>query len=411
MPTVFLPDDQFLTKFVLSTVVILFGTTFSLMFLFLPKLWELFTQIERAQQNKNNIANGSPGVMGGIGGGGGGVGGLQEASGDSSLDGFIYNSAGWAQGSGPEAVASGNAVAAAAAIVAGGSGIGGGSTNGGSIYLGGRKGSVGTLDESKGDTLKETHMGYMGVKFQNRYLPFLASWNMRRIILYPAGRYFTCFELGKPETGRTFTYVNVLIHSRQPGRYILQIIGSGRRDFLLQVRDEERLMYWFGLFENNKQSTVGSQHLNNSSSHLYSIGSSIAGLGSLMPLGNLSASGNIHQHRSESDQTLYPGSGGVTVQVDGPNESGYTGNNNEEHQHQHVHPLDRPYQAPSSEQLDSSNTNSPMATTLSTSTPTPQTLVIPDAPSPLHHLGRRHHPQRFESNEVLEMRARHAESP
>jgi hypothetical protein len=50
------------------------------------------------------------------------------------------------------------------------------------------------MDESKGDTLKESHIGYMGVKFQNRYMPFLASWCMRRVILYPADKYFTAFE-------------------------------------------------------------------------------------------------------------------------------------------------------------------------------------------------------------------------
>ncbi|KFH71348.1 hypothetical protein MVEG_01648 [Podila verticillata NRRL 6337] len=175
MPTVFLPAGQFMTKFVLSTLVILFGTTFSLMFLFLPKLWELFTQIERTQQtraaNANANANGGSGL------------------GENSVDGFIYNGAGWIQGSGP------GAVAAATAGNAGTRGTSGGGSTGESVYLSGRKGSVGTLDESKGETLKETHMGYMGVKFQSRYLHFLASWSMRRVILYPTGRYFTCFEL------------------------------------------------------------------------------------------------------------------------------------------------------------------------------------------------------------------------
>lgn len=173
MPTVFLPDDQFLTKFILSTVVILFGTTFSLMFLFLPKLWELFTQIERTQQTRNVAANANSG-----------------GSGENSVDGFIYNGAGWIQGSGPGAV-----TAATAGNSGGSGGGGGGGSTGGSVYRGGRKGSVGTLDEPKGETLKETHMGYMGVKHQNRYLRFLSSWNMRRVILYPTGRYFTCFEL------------------------------------------------------------------------------------------------------------------------------------------------------------------------------------------------------------------------
>ena len=181
MPTVFLPNEQFLIKFYLSTVVILFGTTFSLMFLFLPKLWELFTQIEQSQQRLGGV-----GVGVGVSGGGG------DGSASNSVDGFIYNgNGGWVNSSGNvAALAQGSA--AAAAVGSGGSG----SMNDGSQYLSDRrKGSIGTLDESKGETLKETHMGYMGVKFQNRWVPFLSSWCMRRVILYPAGRYFTCFEL------------------------------------------------------------------------------------------------------------------------------------------------------------------------------------------------------------------------
>lgn len=64
-------------------------------------------------------------------------------------------------------------------------------------------------------------------------------------------------------------------------------------------------MYWYSLFENNKQGLVANNLNNNSSSHLYSMGSSTAGIGAMMPLGNLSASGNIHQSRSESYQTLH----------------------------------------------------------------------------------------------------------
>ncbi|KAG0335568.1 hypothetical protein BG004_008397, partial [Podila humilis] len=342
MPTIFLPDEQYLTKFVLSTVVILFGTTFSLMFLFLPKLWELFTQIERAQQSRNALNDMNANVGGG-------------ESGENSVDGFIYNGVGWIQGGGPGTVAvatAGNiAVATTANSSAGatgigsGGGVGGGGANGSSIngsgfYLGGRKGSMGTLDESKGETLKETHMGYMGVKLQSRYLSFLARWSMQRVILYPSGRYFTCFELGKPETGRTYSYVNVLIHSREPNRYILQIVGTGRKDILLQVRDEERLMYWYSLFENNKQSTIlDMNNANNSSSHLYSIGSSTAALGTLMPLGNLSAPGNIHQIRSESDQTLFADEASIGLQV-----AGYSPRQQQQqpvYQNQHhLHPLD-----------------------------------------------------------------------
>lgn len=154
------------------------------MFLFLPKLWELFTQIERSQQRLGGIGIG----VGGSGGGGGG-----DGSDSNSIDGFIYNgNGGWVNSSGNLAALAQGSAAAAAAAASGGSG----SMNDGSQYLSGqRKGSIGTLDESKGETLKETHMGYMGVKFQNRWVPFLSSWCMRRVILYPTGRYFTCFEL------------------------------------------------------------------------------------------------------------------------------------------------------------------------------------------------------------------------
>ncbi|KAG0295204.1 hypothetical protein BGZ96_012306 [Linnemannia gamsii] len=308
MPTVFLPNEQFLIKFYLSTVVILFGTTFSLMFLFLPKLWELFTQIERSQLR----------LGGGTGGGGGG-----DGSDHNSIDGFIYNgNGGWVNSSGNLAgLAQGSAAVAAAATAAATAAVSGGSgsMNDGSQYLTGRrKGSIGTLDDSKGETLKETHMGYMGVKFQNRWIPFLSSWCMRRVILYPAGRYFTCFEVGKPETGKTFTYVSVFIHTREPGTYILRVIGCGRFDFLFQVRDEERLLYWYSLFDNNRQPP---------SSNQWSASTNGDG-GVMMPLGNLSMNnlslmnavslappspshqggqqpGSGMNPRSESDQTLY----------------------------------------------------------------------------------------------------------
>jgi len=151
VPTIFLPRDQFLTKFILSSVVILFGTTFSLMFLFMPKLWELFTENERLQ----NLANNNPGA---------------DDSDEGSTNGFMYNGPGWMNSTGNV-----------------------GALNKGRLSDS-RKASVGTLDDSKGDTTKEMHLGFMVVKFQYRYLSFLSSWRMQRVALYPPGRYFTCFE-------------------------------------------------------------------------------------------------------------------------------------------------------------------------------------------------------------------------
>ncbi|KAG0270377.1 hypothetical protein BGZ95_001701 [Linnemannia exigua] len=247
MPTVFLPQDQYLTKFFLSNVVLLFGTTVSLMFMFLPKLWKLFAQIERNLQLTR--ADSTP-------------------TDDGSFDGFFK------QGPGGWLSAVGN-----------GNGGGGGGSPMGEHGPGARKGSIGTVDESKGDTLKESHIGYMGVKFQNRYMPLLASWCMRRVILYPTDKYFTAFEAGRPETAKTFSYIAVQILHREPGNFILRVVGTGRHIFLFQVKDEDRLLHWNSLFENKLGNTftAGSNH-------------SIGAGGSPMML--------LAQNRNESDQTL-----------------------------------------------------------------------------------------------------------
>ena len=72
--------------------------------------------------------------------------------------------------------------------------------------------------------------------------------------------------------------MSVFIHSREPGSYILRVIGCGRFDFLFQVRDEERLLYWYSLFDNNRQPPSS----NHWSTSLNGDG------GTTMPLGNLS---------------------------------------------------------------------------------------------------------------------------
>jgi len=168
------------------------------MFLFLPKLWELFTQIERSQQRAAAAAglDLGPHMDGGSGVGFDNDG--NEMTGDGSLDGFLYSNAAaaWMNSAGNLAVLGPGVTSAPMP--------GGSSTNASSVQLPmtssgvsiGRKGSIGTLEESKGETsLKESHVGYMGVKYQNRFFSFLSSWCMKRVILYPAGRYFTCFDV------------------------------------------------------------------------------------------------------------------------------------------------------------------------------------------------------------------------
>ncbi|KAF9360020.1 Anamorsin [Mortierella sp. AD094] len=323
IPTLFLPQDQFLTKFFLSTVVILFGTTFSVMFLFLPKLWELFTQIEKTQQQQRaNVVNVSTGTTA-----------PGELSDESSSEGFAYSgSQAWMNSNSNLAVlvpGAGNASLVASSIVA-------------SSFQSGRKGSVATLEEAKGETLKEAHMGYMGVKFQNRYFPFLSSWCMRRVALFPSGRYFTSFELGKPETGRTYTYVSVFIHSREPGSYILKVVGCSWYDILFQVRDEERLLYWYSLFDNHHQQTHNPfssgvvslipSHGNISSTNL----AEMNGLGHSTPAtstGGVGASSDPSEF-NESDQTLSVPMDYLHVSSYGSGRSGITGEQNKQQQQQ-----------------------------------------------------------------------------
>ncbi|KAG0342860.1 hypothetical protein BG004_005563 [Podila humilis] len=290
LPTLFLPQEQYLTSFFLSNVVLLFGTTVSLMFMFLSKLWKLFSQMERNSQQAR-----------------------ADSSDDRSIDSFLHNrigGGGWFNNSSSN----------------GGCGASIGGSSIGQSYSQGRKGSVGSI-EDKGETLKEAHVGYMGVKFQNRYMPFLASWCMRRVILYPADKHFTCFELGKPDSGRTFSYVSVTIHSREEDGYILRVVGRGRFIFLLQVKNEDRLLHWFSLFDNMPGSNFSrsNSHSRHNSSNMVvkrSNMSSISRVDSknsrsssyylnetmLVPMNHLQTTMlnmGVHKMRNESDDTLH----------------------------------------------------------------------------------------------------------
>ncbi|KAG0352968.1 hypothetical protein BG005_007675 [Podila minutissima] len=283
LPTLFLPQGQYFTSFFLSNIVLLFGTTVSLMFMFLPKLWKLFSEFDRSGQQKR-----------------------ADSSDDRSIDSFLHNRVGGGEGGGGGWLSN-----------AGGSSVAQNYSN-----AGGRKGSVGSLDD-KGDTLKESHMGYMGVKFQNRYAPFLSSWCMRRVILYPSDKYFTCFELGKPESGRTYSFVTVAIHSREPDSYILRVVGRGRLDFLLQVKDEDRLLHWFALFDNKHGSSYTRSTKTNSNvyksnvSNLERHDSNLSYLDTMMmPMSHLST--GLMQTRSESDETLHASLHGFHQMVPAP---------------------------------------------------------------------------------------------
>ncbi|KAF9969956.1 hypothetical protein BGZ73_007480 [Actinomortierella ambigua] len=238
LPTLFLPKEQFITTFILTNVVILFGTTFSMGFMFVPKLYKLFSQLERQSNSRNDSIE------------------------ESSFDGMIHN-------------ASNNHLNGGVGGPGFGPWFGGSSSNVNEQgnhhhyqppvpsshedeschWTGGRKGSVTTLDDARGDTLHEAHMGYMGIKVQHRYLPLLSNWRMRRIVLFPHQRYFTSFEQSRPETAQTYPYKSVSIESRSPGKYILRVVGAQFNDFLLQVKDEERLLHWYSLFDLRPAST------------------------------------------------------------------------------------------------------------------------------------------------------------
>jgi hypothetical protein len=108
------------------------------------------------------------------------------------------------------------------------------------------------------------------------------------------------------------------MHSREPGSYILRVIGCGRFDFLLQVRDEERLLYWYSLFDNNRQppsSNHWSANINDDGGVMMPLGNLSMNNLSLMNTVSLAPPSPSHQGgqqlapsvnpRSESDQTLH----------------------------------------------------------------------------------------------------------
>jgi hypothetical protein len=70
----------------------------------------------------------------------------------------------------------------------------------------------------------------------------------------------------------------------------LRVIGCNRYDFLLQVRDDERLLYWYHLFDNGKQQ-LHHLHHQQQGNHMYT-GSNSSGFGTiLLPLDDLSMTG------------------------------------------------------------------------------------------------------------------------
>ncbi|KAG0265627.1 hypothetical protein DFQ27_000502 [Actinomortierella ambigua] len=313
LPTLFLPKEQFITTFILTNVVVLFGTTFSMGFMFVPKLYKLFTQLERESNSRHESTEESSfdGIIhhagnnhlspGGGGGGGGGCGGAGFGPwlGSSSNVNDQSNNNNHHHYQPPVSSSS--------------------HEDDSYHWTGGRKGSVTTLDDARGDTLHEAHMGYMGIKVQHRYLPLLSNWRMRRMVLFPHQRYFMSFEQSRPETAHTYPYKSVTIESRAPGKYILRVVGAQWYDFLLQVKDEERLLHWYSLFEMRPASTYYS---NAGIPTTYLSTSSLGLLGNLVirpaeaALPNSSDQREQHRHHElqqqqqrqvgldESDQTL-----------------------------------------------------------------------------------------------------------
>lgn len=101
------------------------------------------------------------------------------------------------------------------------------------------------------------------------------------------------------------------IHSREPDSYILSVIGRGRLNFLLQVKDEDHLLHWFALFDNKHGSNYSRSNCHSKTnsnvqkSNVSNVDSKCSYLNEtmMMPMSHLPM--GLLQTRGESDETLH----------------------------------------------------------------------------------------------------------
>ncbi|KAI9018771.1 hypothetical protein CLU79DRAFT_288624, partial [Phycomyces nitens] len=107
-------------------------------------------------------------------------------------------------------------------------------------------GPIEALLGSKGFQL-EAHEARMPIQHVFRYLPFLAAWDMKNIILFPSHGYFSWIS-ERSNKGRVFSYSHASPASLSPEAFILKVHGDGLCDVLIQVSDKQALEQWCDWF-------------------------------------------------------------------------------------------------------------------------------------------------------------------
>lgn len=268
----FLPTADFSTRYYVTAITILWGTTFSLYILFLPKVWSFFRHREDPNYNsQTNSSGGSSRRKDGY---------TEDDWKRTHANLSAFQSDHSLQPTGEECELFSLEQILASELAS----------------LNHRKGSIGSTHfDSQGNTIQgfvKVHEGTLPLRRVNRYLPFLAHWEMQDIMVFPSSGYFSHFSVGHlallptiisklfltvltskhlTNRGQVFAYSQASILLAQPEAFILKLHGTGSTDIHIQVGDLDSLEVWLRYFkskdvsyDNENDTTNGRDHLNES---------------------------------------------------------------------------------------------------------------------------------------------------
>ncbi|KAJ2961929.1 hypothetical protein NQZ79_g2877 [Umbelopsis isabellina] len=247
----FLPTAGYITRYYVTVITILWGTTFSLYTLFLPKMWNFFRGNDDSSYNTQTNSNGS--------------GSRRKEEDDwrrthTTLSAFQSDHSITNLGDESELFSLEQILAHESNVK----------------YH--RKGSIGsTHSDAQGNTIQgfvEVHEGTLPLRRIHKYFPFLAHWEMQDIMVFPTSGYFSHFSVTItledninphiPLTfpfpyqhltnhGQVFAYKEVSIFSSESEAYILKIHGTGYTDIHIQVETMKDLEDWRHYFRTKGQ--------------------------------------------------------------------------------------------------------------------------------------------------------------
>ncbi|KAI7872294.1 7 transmembrane sweet-taste receptor of 3 GCPR-domain-containing protein [Spinellus fusiger] len=131
----------------------------------------------------------------------------------------------------------------------------------------------------------EAHEARMPIQHVFRYLPFLAAWDMKNIILFPGHGYFSWISVSclyillffitlihilqeRSNKGRVFGYSHASFASLSPEAFVVKVHGLGFYDVYIQVSDQNSLEQWCSWFNQKSASASHSASFITSQSHL-----------------------------------------------------------------------------------------------------------------------------------------------